>query len=250
MKTWKPWIVALALWILWIFVYALANAEVRVSISGGEKIESTGNIQVKIPFDQEYRINLDNRDSNRRALVHIKIDGRAATGDGLILRKGESVQLERFIDNNDLRRGPKFRFVDTDEQKRLGRSTSKEDGLIAVTVQYEKDKEPLVKYDERRSRSTADLSLDCIAYPGTGTCLRFGNIFTGNTSATVSGPIMDFSGATIPGPTLEPGITIEGSESKQRFQKTETGELEDRIETLVIRLLGYYKEKPLLMRSR
>lgn len=239
-------------YILSVFLLALlfpltVFAEVRVSISGGEKIESTGYIQVKIPFDQEYRINLDNKDSSRRALVHVKIDGRQATGDGLILRKGESVQLERFI-GDDLKRGPKFKFVDNDEQKRVGRADSKEDGLIAVTVQYEKDQEPIVRYsDELRIYwNNGMLRYDGSTWiPTTDT----------TTADTITGPIIDHTGVTVQWPTaynspLEPGVTIEGSESKQRFQKTELGELEDRIETLVIRLLGYYKEKPLLMRSR
>lgn len=215
------------------------HAEVRVSISGGEKVGDPGaffssdgilrviNAHVKIPFDEEYRISLDNRDSSRRALVHVQIDGRPATGDGLILRKGESVQLERFIDNGDLKRGPKFKFVDIDEQKRLSRSTSKEDGLIAVTVQYERDNEPLVKYS------------DSTGYASTITIPN--NLWGGhiNTNSTMNASAV-----------LEPGITIEGSESKQRFQKAELGDMGDRIETLTIRLLGYYKGTPLLMRSR
>ena len=92
----KTWIFLLVGVLLFPF---LASAEVRVSIWGGERIESNedvvvfenesaSSVKVKIPFDQEYHITLNNTDSSRRALVHIKINGREATGDGLILRKG------------------------------------------------------------------------------------------------------------------------------------------------------------------
>src|SRR3990167_1048742 len=210
----KTWIFLLVGVLLFPF---LASAEVRVSIWGGERIESNedvvvfenesaSSVKVKIPFDQEYHITLNNTDSSRRALVHIKINGREATGDVLILRKGESVQLERFVDNGDFKRGPKFKFVDKDEQQRIGRAESASDGLIAVTVQYEKDQGPLVAYGQQYLASGAS---GAITYEWMGTTSS--TVPTKNISAgTVSTSQLITDQSTSAPAIWEPGTTVEG----------------------------------------
>uniref|UniRef100_A0A6H1ZAY6 Uncharacterized protein n=1 Tax=viral metagenome TaxID=1070528 RepID=A0A6H1ZAY6_9ZZZZ len=214
-------------------IFGTALADVKVSISGGKKLvteESTDlDVKVSLPFDEEYKIDLNNKDGNRRALVNIRIDGRAVTKDGLILRAGERVSLERFLDSGTLSKGKKFKFIPKDEESL--RDDNPEDGQIIITVQYEKSDKPVVGYQgDIYSRTTTDSSSSTLTiYP---TC---GTTFTNTSLSTISSE------------TYSPGITVEGSESTQRFQREKIGELEDQIDTLVIRLVGYYKTQPILL---
>lgn len=207
----------------------VAHAEVAVSITGAEVVTGdTGthglSVYVRLPFDEEYGIVLDNRDQDRRALVNIRIDGRAVTGDGLILRAGERITLERFIDSGSLTRGKRFKFVPkTDEPLRR---ENDENGMIAVIVQYEKSKKPLVRYGGYSGNITV------------GVIDGWHNLHITPTSfAAVNSTF-----------TLDSGITVEGSESNQRFQKEEIGELDEGKDKLVISLRGYYKSQPILIR--
>lgn len=209
-----------------------AQAEVIVSITAGAYRLDGGTHTVTMPFDTEYGIRLSNNDK-RRALVHIKIDDRKSTGAGLILRANETVILERFVDNGDLKRGNKFRFIDADDRPK-GRPEHADDGKVSVSIQYEKNNDPLVRYG-----GDANLSNSW----GSG-------IISWSNSAAITA----FPGhiqTDIPSPTASlasPGITVEGSESRQRFEVAKLGDMESRIDTLEIKLFGYHKQPPLLMR--
>lgn len=205
-----------------------AHAEVAVSITGAEVVAGdTGErglaAYVRLPFDEEYGIVLDNKDQDRRALVNIRIDGRAVTGDGLILRTGERITLERFIDSGSLTRGKRFKFVPKMDEPL--RRANEEDGLIAVVVQYEKSKKPLVMYENQYAIFTA--------IPGWHNLHISGTSFVSNNTSI---------------PVSDSGITVEGSVSTQRFQEDKIGELDDGKDTLVISLRGYYKTQPILIR--
>lgn len=220
---------------------AQARADVAVSIGGAELVKQEGQgIEVKLPFDTEYTVNLNNDDSKRRALVHVRIDGRKVTGEGLVLRTGERVSLERFIDNGDLKRGKKFKFVENDEEVKQSRKANAEDGLIVVTVQYEKRSDPVLKYE----------SPGLIQFGSTWSSLVYNPAVGAFDSTAIYGELAHGIPASLAtSATLEPGVTIEGGASKQRFEKTEVGDLDDRIDTLTIKMSGYYKSAPLLMRG-
>ena len=211
-----------------------AFGDVRVSISGGNKLDESSalNIKVSLPFDEEYKINLRNRDENRRALVNIMIDGRAVTLGGLILRAGETVNLERFLDTGTLSKGNKFKFIPKDEEAL--REANKEDGMMFVTVKYEKSDKPLITYQEE-SYSTYKQWRS----------MEHGTI---TDTATLSLTTASNTGYfTTDPPEYSKGITVEGGESAQRFQREKIGELEDQIDTLIIWLIGYYKTQPILL---
>lgn len=218
-----------------------AHAEVAVSITGAElsgQEVSVGDtkglaVDVRLPFDEEYGIVLDNKDQDRRALVNIRIDGRAVTGDGLILRAGERITLERFIDSGSLTRGKRFKFVPkTDEPLRR---ENDEDGMIAVIVQYEKSKKPLVRYADPLVFNYNTPAIEPFRIISDSFSL------TVNTSALLTNKINTSA-------SYEKGVTVEGSESNQRFQKEEIGKLDEGKDKLVISLQGYYKTQPILIR--
>ena len=88
---------------------------------------------VSLPFGAEYSILLKNL-SNRKALVKIEIDGREVTGGGLIIPHtfGNVVELERFVDNDDLNKGYKFKFIQKTKDVQELRGDKVDDGLIKV----------------------------------------------------------------------------------------------------------------------
>jgi predicted nucleic acid-binding Zn-ribbon protein len=209
----------------------VASAQFQVSINEGEVVSSGDTVTVKLPFDKEYSINLNNRDEFRRVLVNIRIDGRAVTDDGLILRSGENISLERFIDSGSLTRGQKFLFTEKAEAVKAGRKPNNEDGLVIVTVQYEQAKN-IVEYRATR-RYTSGCILDSVYHPIYN--------YLGTTTVGVScksSPISDYT----------EGVTEEGSESRQRFEKAETEELEKQVGTIIIRLVGCYEDNPILVK--
>jgi hypothetical protein len=224
-----------------LFTVSSVLAEVTVSITGG--IRTTGDASyartpdVKLPFDSEYQIALDNKDNTRRALVKIRIDGRSVTKDGLILRAGETVNLERFLDSGTLSKGKKFKFIPKDEENL--RADNSEDGYVIVSVQYEKSKEPIVRYqDAYASSGIATLPSNRYGYYDLSTFANTSSMTTSNI------PKATISASSISDPF---GITTEGSESIQRFQRDEIEKMEDQIDTLTIRLIGYYKTLPILL---
>lgn len=218
----------IAILISMILSISVSFADVSVSITDSKVLESKDlNIKLKLPFDTEYKIKLVNNDNGKRALVKIRIDGRNVTGKGLILRTGETVYLERFLDSGTLSKGKKFKFIPKDEENL--RPDNPEDGQIIVMVQYEKSTKPVVKYqEERQSSGYREWS------------------YYGSTDTTASSNIA-FYNTNLTSVTSSEGITVEGSESIQRFQKENVGELEDKTDTLIIELKGFYKEAPLLL---
>jgi hypothetical protein len=208
-----------------------AFGQFSVSINPGERVVSMDKgdtICVKVPFDTEYSISLKNDDSYRRCLVNIIIDGQAVTDDGLILRTGETVDLERFISGN-LQQGKRFKFVEKSTAEADGRRPRKQDGLLLVTVQYEQPGKRMIRYGSKAVFAPyQSWTFDSIP-------LHYLNNISLTTSTTNCS--MD----------LSDGVTVEGSTSGQRFVEEKIGELQEPKETLVIRMMGYYKTPPILL---
>ena len=140
-----------------------------------------------------------------------------------------------------MNKGKRFKFVPEAEKNRKG---NPEDGQIRIEVQYEKERKPIVVYEDYVSPQSmiwapATNSRDLILLPGTNSSLTTGS------STNLTG----ISIGTSAGDILSPGVTIEGSDSSQRFQKEETGEMEDKVETLTIELVGYFKTPPTLIKK-
>lgn len=221
--------------VLFCFLVGMANAQMKVSITGADEVKKVDDlsIKLKLPFDEEYKIRLENTDNSRRCLINIRIDGRRVTGSGLIMRTSETVELERFLDAGSLTKGKKFKFIPkSDEPLRPGNA---EDGLIIISVQYEKAKKPLIEYAEP-SRKYSSFEPQWQGFV----------TVSGDPTITMSSQSLNLTTSTA---YSETGITVEGSESTQRFQKEEVGALEDRIDTLKIELVGYYKKPPILMKK-
>ena len=86
---------------------------------------------VSVPFSSEYKIRLKNKHSYLRAKARVWVDGRKASNLGdFILNAGETLDLERFLDN-DLDSGNRFKFVPLSD-KRVNDPTDSNNGIIKV----------------------------------------------------------------------------------------------------------------------
>ena len=222
-----------------LFACISLRAQIDVSIPSGEIVATdlNGINTIKIPFNSEYKIRLKNNDSYRRCLVKIWIDGKPVVDDGLILRKSETIKLERFIDGN-LKTGSKFKFIPKNAAEASGVRMTEKSGLIEIEAQYEQS-ENIIRYKERVLADT----------------LNIWHLYDwqGIPNASIITPLICDSLSIINGINFvecsqySDGITIKGSESFQRFQEVEIGKLQEPKQTLVIKLVGYWKEKPILL---
>jgi len=84
----------------------LKNKPLREFKYGGKRT-------VKVPFGSEYIIRLKNK-SKEPALVDVSIDGTdVLNGAELVLKAGETMDLERFVDDNS--KGKKFKYISLEE---------------------------------------------------------------------------------------------------------------------------------------
>ena len=103
----------------------------------GKQLRELGE-SVQIPFGSEYSIQLKNLDPTRRAVVEIEIDGKDTLDDGrLVINAGETVDVERFIVDGALDKGPRFKFVEMTDGIAASRGVKGEDGLVNITFQFE-----------------------------------------------------------------------------------------------------------------
>jgi len=91
-----------------------------------------------VPFNSEYKIRLKNKHSYLRAKARVWVDGRQASNLGdFILKAGETLDLERFLDS-DLDSGNKFQFVPLSDS-RVNDPTDSNNGIIKVEFYREHD---------------------------------------------------------------------------------------------------------------
>ena len=105
-----------------------------IKVNGKVLRENDG--EVAIPFGSEYSILLKNMNSVR-AQARATIDGEDASGWLILQPKGE-LDLKRFIKNNNLDKGNKFKFIERTSKIENHRGIGVEDGLISVEYKFEK----------------------------------------------------------------------------------------------------------------
>lgn len=140
--------------------------QLAVAIKVGDQVLREFGDKVYVPFGSEYKILIKNENSVR-AQVRVTVDGQDATeGVSLIVRPGQSMDLERFIKNQNLNEGNKFKFIERTAKVEKHRGIGISDGLIRVEFQYEKPQpkpvyiptvwtlpEPMKPWNPRRRRA-------------------------------------------------------------------------------------------------
>jgi len=222
---------------------------------------SDGTRTCKIPFNSEYSLRLKNK-TKGRALASITIDGtEVLTGNKkLVLGKGETVDIERFID--DLNSGNKFKFISLEEGAASGEiqdPTLEENGFIEV--KFYKEKISHIKKNVKGGLLKKPKKLRTYGSKGGGqsastdSILRDANTKSRRINADEDSVSNCFFTHTEPffgdtyGSTLEPqsmdwmelesekGATVEGSHSSQQFtMTTDHFETEYHPETVVLQL--------------
>jgi len=201
-----------------------------------------GKRTVKVPFGSEYIIRLKNK-SKDPALVDISIDGTdVLNGSQLVLKAGETIDLERFVENNS--KGKKFKFISLEDGANSGEIDDPyrdENGLVKIsfhkayhlpkidytlTTTYPPFCGAVVNHDYfikggPTSRSSklgtlysSKVSLDCNVVGAATNSKSF--------AATDSVSINNFYCDTTPTSDLpqDKGATVEGSDSNQAFSST------------------------------
>lgn len=102
----------------------------------GKILRDSGGV-VNVPFGVEYGIFLKNLNSVR-AVAKVSVDGKDASGAGLIIPANGSVDLERFITNGNLDRGNKFKFIERTAGIEAHKGIGADDGLVRVEFFAEK----------------------------------------------------------------------------------------------------------------
>lgn len=211
------------------------NQKMVTAVKCDGKIMREHGETVYLPYGKEYSIFLKNL-SGKRASVKVEIDGVDVLDGSLIMDSNQSIDLERFILNGDMSRGPKFKYIEKTQQISNVRGNRIEDGLIRVSYQFEKltYDEPSIKkwfigspsippYYDRYDNLRMSIG-DGIVY---GSCLRNNNPFI-RTSSLMS----------------DQGITTYGNESTQSFKYGSIGTLEDEVHVIVLQLKGDIGQVP------
>jgi ribosomal protein S14 len=186
-------------------------------MEGGENKD-----EVFLPFGSEYSLLLKNL-NYQDALVKIEIDGENVTNGGLIIEKNTFVELERFIRDN-LDKGHKFKFIEKTDQIQNYRGNRIDDGLIRIEYRFSRSF-PFLRY-------CSDPNSFLLNH-----CGRESFLYGGTVSSSVG-----YSSSCLRGEGVvnkgfnDAGITVEGSESSQKFQAGHIGDLET--EMIVLRLKG------------
>lgn len=184
--------------------------------------------RVFLPFGTEYSILLINK-SNKRALVKIEIDGRNVTGGGIIVPHyvGENrVVLERFLDNDDLEKGYKFKFIERTKEISEYRGDKEEDGLIKIEYWFEKPKEDFFKSMYPRTKKIEPW-FDRLG----GDVIFQSSISNSYNTQNLNSRSMN-----------DEGITVEGSDSNQKYKYASMGELEKNSNLIFFQLKGVVED--------
>lgn len=104
--------------------------------SNGKVLREFGD-KVYVPFGAEYSIFLKNQNSVK-AEVKVSIDGQdVLNGSSLIINANGSLDLERFLKDQD--KGNKFKFIERTKAVEDGpRGIGTDDGLVRIEWQFEK----------------------------------------------------------------------------------------------------------------
>lgn len=215
---------------------------------------------VYLPFNHHYSILLKNL-SNRKALVKIEIDGREVTGGGLIIPHtvGNVVELERFIDNNDLNKGYKFKFIQKTKDVQEARGDRVDDGLIKVEWWFEEEEPFRVTYKSNMLYnnvssvwlgSSSNDNPRCVSFGAGGPNIETNGVFArSDTPAVSDNSVSRMTNFVYDSPTVDDspidneGITVEGSDSNQKFIHGNIGILEKESHIVILQLKGYTETK-------
>lgn len=211
------------------------TASLIINGKSQRELNESGDRTVRIPFGSEYAIRIKNK-TKGRAYVSVDIDGTDVLGGKLIIRAGQTIDLERFVVDGDLSKGKRFKFVSAGHGD-VQDPTSEENGLICVKIEPEMIFSytnatymqqgyggVLRNYTNPTLGGSSILRSASFGGSGTGgagtsfsisTNAMAGNSSTVSLNAQPVGCVMDYNSNPV---TSDVGATVEGSVSHQQFQ--------------------------------
>ncbi len=213
---------------------------------------------VSVPFSSEYQIRLKNKHSYLRAKARVWVDGRQASNLGdFILKAGETLDLERFLDS-DLDSGNKFKFVPLSD-RRVNDPTDPSNGTIKVEFYREYDYlknititnpvkpwkpiKPLNPKDADDATWYWNSNDDSdITYTSGGRGSSMGSTVNVSCNTFLANSTCD---SYIPCADSSAGATVEGEHSGQQFTYGDSFQTEVFPTTLTLRIKGISKPDPL-----
>lgn len=161
--------------------------------------EFSGNA-VRLPFGSDYSIALRNKDSSRKALVEVFVDGKdALDGNSIIVGPNQTTELKGFMKGSTVKN--KFRFIEKTDEISKYRGNFMEDGLVEIKYSFEEPQTiqwaSLVTDNTPRARSSF--------YSDT----KFTSSFCSRTDQVIGCSSKNIN---------DSGITVPGAETKQDFQ--------------------------------
>lgn len=208
---------------------------------------------VTIPFGSEYSVYLKNLNSVR-AMVKVSVDGQDATeGTWLVVSPNSNIELERFIRNGNLQAGNRFKFIERTKEIEDHRGVQSDDGLIRIEYKFERRVEEVpVKRYKYYNEFIPKWVPPYRPYYNDWQYTDGSNCFTNTIGSFQGGQnVNSLSNCTLTRcsaeserstPTMDAafnddGITVPGSESRQKFTATSWFDTETS-DVLIIKLKG------------
>ena len=196
----------------------------------GKTLHEDGS-QVKLPFKSEYSIYLKNQ-RNVNVMINIEIDGQHITPNGLVLAANSTSNLERFIESNR-----KFLFIERTSDIEAHRGAFSGDSKVVIKYSFEKPRADTFKLDQHihhyyPQRVYWTQPQPQPQYPNT--IIYSKDVSVDNTSLISTSNLHNSTGNI----QCDVGITVEGSESNQTFDKVSSFDVEDTEYEIVFDLVG------------
>jgi hypothetical protein len=186
---------------------------------------------VEIPFGSEYTILIKNLES-KRAVVDVEIDGETVTDPRVVIDANSSLELVGFKKGSEVKN--RFKFIEKTKEISDYRGDKIEDGIIRVEVWFEKPIEYVT------STWTYSWPTQKEFWWGSGWQLTNDYILYSNRSESVgcSNSCHYCSSMISDSQQNKEGITVEGSDTSQKFTPTHVNTLEDKSTVITLKLCG------------
>ena len=209
------------------------NNKLAVALKSAGKVLREFGETVYVPFGSEYSVLLKNLNSVR-VMATVTIDGEDV-GDGtrFVIHPNEDMEIERFIKNGNLTEGNRFKFIERTESVEKHRGVGIEDGIVRVEFNFERPRPRPVYYNTSIECSARPRSRD--VYSKSFAPTYDGEVLTSADSLSISADCAD---NVYSANCADPGITVPGSVSDQKFREASWFPTETDTHVIILQMLG------------